>query len=264
MPRKEQHFFIEDGSEDKKYFTIIPNYVLNHSTATVQSLYLQMKRVAGEKGYCAQPRSYFLKKMHIGKNAFNTAIKYMLDHKWLEIETPKVIDTAGGPQKVPRYKVTDLWQLNNEHYKKAKGGSPDDTPLPNKRGADLDPTLNSKGGGFRPKGGGFEATIEDPIKNININPIAEPSASALFSWKKYLEDMHSHKNRHVQIIAFYFQEKGLTFANREQAATAIKRHLRAAQGLVPFSDEQLVAGAKKAGKEYPEWTLETLIKVLTR
>ena len=39
---------ILDESGDKKYFTIVPNYILNHSTATTQALYLQMKRLAND------------------------------------------------------------------------------------------------------------------------------------------------------------------------------------------------------------------------
>ena len=37
---------ISDESGDKKYFTLVPNYILNHSSAIDQSLYLQMKRFA--------------------------------------------------------------------------------------------------------------------------------------------------------------------------------------------------------------------------
>jgi hypothetical protein len=43
---------ILDNSGDKRYFTIVPNYILNHSTAIDQALYLQMKRLAGDEGLC--------------------------------------------------------------------------------------------------------------------------------------------------------------------------------------------------------------------
>lgn len=106
--------------------------------------------------------------------------------------------------------------------------------------------------------------IQVTRKNTNKTEIATPSAVALFIWEEYLKRMHEHPKRHVQIVAFYFQEKKLAFDNLGQAQTAIRRHLRAAQALTPFSDTQLVAASKKASKDYPEWTLETLIKVLTR
>ncbi len=105
---------------------------------------------------------------------------------------------------------------------------------------------------------------ENRIEENRKNTIASATPPLPFSFDKYLEAMHSHKNRHVQIIAFYFQEKKLKFDNKPQVETAIRRHLRAAKSLVPFSDAQLVEASKKAAKEYPEYTLETLAKILTR
>ena len=40
---------IKDESGDRDCFTIIPNYIANHSTANDQALYFQMKRFAGDK-----------------------------------------------------------------------------------------------------------------------------------------------------------------------------------------------------------------------
>jgi hypothetical protein len=39
---------INDESGDHKYFSLLPHYILNHSTAVDQALYMQMKRYAGE------------------------------------------------------------------------------------------------------------------------------------------------------------------------------------------------------------------------
>ena len=41
---------LQDKSGDKDYFTIIPNYVLNHSALWDREVYIQMKRIAGENG----------------------------------------------------------------------------------------------------------------------------------------------------------------------------------------------------------------------
>jgi len=43
---------IKDESNDRQYFTIIPNYILNHSSAIDKAIYIDMKRVAGENGRC--------------------------------------------------------------------------------------------------------------------------------------------------------------------------------------------------------------------
>ena len=44
-----QEIKIKDDSGDKEFFTIIPNYVLNHSTHWDREVYIQMKKIAGDK-----------------------------------------------------------------------------------------------------------------------------------------------------------------------------------------------------------------------
>ena len=53
---------IQDESGDTNYFTIIPNYIANHSTANDEALYFQMKKHAGEKGECFASEVLFKKK----------------------------------------------------------------------------------------------------------------------------------------------------------------------------------------------------------
>jgi hypothetical protein len=48
----EEQFTVSDGGNDPDYFTIVPNYILNHSTIYDRSLYITLKRIAGEKGTC--------------------------------------------------------------------------------------------------------------------------------------------------------------------------------------------------------------------
>ena len=55
----QQEMIIQDRSGDKKYFTIVPNFILNHSSANDQALYMQMKRLAGDNGTCAVGYRYF-------------------------------------------------------------------------------------------------------------------------------------------------------------------------------------------------------------
>lgn len=98
------------------------------------------------------------------------------------------------------------------------------------------------------------------IKDTHI--AAEPRS---FSFGKYLEAMENHKNRHVQVIGFFFREKGLSFDTKEKAEAAIRRHLRAAKALAVFSDNEIVEASKKAQKDFPGmWTIETLTKILTK
>lgn len=109
---------IEDNSGDKDCFTIVPNYILNHSTAIDQALYLQMKRLTADgKKDCYPSTNYLAKQLHIGKKAIKKSLKYLIDHKWIDSSGKKRIMTAGGMQWVSTYKINNIWALNNEHYK---------------------------------------------------------------------------------------------------------------------------------------------------
>ena len=114
-------FRVDDESGDRKYFTIIPNYVLNHSTAIDQALYLQMKRYAGENGSCYASGRTLRAKLGIGKVAYRKSIRYLLDHEWIYYKGDALVSTPGGEQMIPVYGIRDLWKINNEHYN--KGGS---------------------------------------------------------------------------------------------------------------------------------------------
>lgn len=85
-----------------------------------------------------------------------------------------------------------------------------------------------------------------------------------FSFKEYLKKMHNDKKRHIQVIAFFLEEKGIKLDSEGQVKVAIKRHSRAAVQLAEFNDKQIVWACGKAKKDYPDFTIETLVKILTR
>lgn len=111
-------FRIDDESGDKNYFTMVPNYILNHSGAIEQALYLQMKRYAGEKGSCFASGRTLRKNLKIGQIKYEKALKYLLEHEWIYYKGEHLVETSGGQQMVPVYGIKDLWKLNNEHYNK--------------------------------------------------------------------------------------------------------------------------------------------------
>src|SRR3990167_2506138 len=117
---KESKLFIEDESGDRKYFTIVPNYILNHSSGIDQALYLQMKRIAGEKGICFASQVHLRKQLGVGKTTLKNSIQYLLDHKWITFAGDKVVQTRGGAQEIKTYKINDLWKMNVNYY---EGGS---------------------------------------------------------------------------------------------------------------------------------------------
>jgi len=125
---QQQNLGIEDGSNDRRYFTIIPNYVLNHSTMWDREVYVQMKRIAGEQGICWTSQKTLAKQCGMSINRLKKSIKYLLEHTWIKDYGTKKVGTRGGSQEVNQYKIVDLWRTNIEFYQ-IKGVSPNDTPI---------------------------------------------------------------------------------------------------------------------------------------
>ena len=120
---------VQDDSGDKKYFTIIPNYILNHSTLWDREVYIQMKRITGEDGTCWTSQNKLSNQCGISVNRLKTSLKYLLDNGWIQQIGKKKIQTKGGEQEVNEYKVSDLWKMNVDYYENQKGVSPDDIPI---------------------------------------------------------------------------------------------------------------------------------------
>jgi len=103
---------LKDDSGDKYYFTVIPNYVLNHSSANDQALYSQMKKHAGENGKCFATQKTLMKKLDIGKKALDKSLAYLIEKKWVTF----IGITGGKTRPINTYKINDIWALNKEFY----------------------------------------------------------------------------------------------------------------------------------------------------
>lgn len=90
------------------------------------------------------------------------------------------------------------------------------------------------------------------------------SAQESFSLKDEIQKMESSIRRDINIIALYLEKKKPQILNHKQLQVAIKRHLRPAKDLVPFTDTQIIDAIPRAEKATKEWTLETLVKVLVK
>jgi biotin operon repressor len=155
---------IKDKSNDRAYFTIIPNFILNHSSATAQALYLQLKRLSGEAGIAFPSQTYLMKKLGISKNKLKKEITYLLERGWIVYIGKKKTKTAGGRQYVKSYKIVDIWQQNSKYYFEKQRGVKID--LPNQRGVKID----HKGGQNRPQRGvKIDPLIRTSIKKNHIN-----------------------------------------------------------------------------------------------
>lgn len=103
------------------------------------------------------------------------------------------------------------------------------------------------------------------LSKDNTTAPAKAVAPKIFEWKKYLQSMFDSDQGHLNVIALYFDEKGLKFDTAEEASAAIARHARPAKQVAAFGDEKIVRAIRKAKDEYPQnYTVETILKVLTR
>ena len=70
--------------------------------------------------------------------------------------------------------------------------------------------------------------------------------------------------RHINIIGMYAAQKEVFYQTRGQWASFIKRNLRVARLLSPYTDQQLAKALfdLKKADYLTRWTLETLLKYL--
>uniref|UniRef100_A0A6M3JV42 Putative DNA binding, helix-turn-helix domain containing protein n=1 Tax=viral metagenome TaxID=1070528 RepID=A0A6M3JV42_9ZZZZ len=102
-----------DNSGDKKYFAIIPYYIVNHSTAYEQSLYLVMKRLAGEKGTCYASLTDLAKRMGVARSTTHKTLQGIIERGWIKFLGKKPSKTHPSNE----YEIVDLWGENLDYIK---------------------------------------------------------------------------------------------------------------------------------------------------
>ncbi len=237
---------IDDQSGDRKYFTMLPNYILNHSTANDQALYMQMKKTAGEGGRCFISERKLMEKMGIGEKALKKSMAYLLNRGWIRTDGFVTAQSAGGPQKVKAYRIVDIWKYNLDHYE----GASESVPLVRKTSKVL-----SKGA----KGASESGTSKNLLIKTT-DTLSEGSDEKEFNFDKEIEMMRTSKRKDYNIIALYWRKKGFVFDNREQSNASLKRELRPAQSLKGYTGLQIARSIKYCEDEYEVWTLETVGK----
>ncbi len=105
--------------------------------------------------------------------------------------------------------------------------------------------------------------ISKDISNKD-NASATAAARGPFSLKEEIAKLEDSKRRDMNVIALYLEEKKPDIKTYEQLSVAIKRHLRAAHQLKVFSDDQIIRAIPRAKAITPDWTIETVVKVLTK
>lgn len=168
---------VKDESSDRKYFSIVPNYVLDNYDSTGQALYMHMKRLAGEKGTAYPSLGFLTKKLGATKHTVQKYMKILLQDGLIEYVGEKIVQTAGGLQKVKEYRISDIWKRNVDFYFDNKGGQKD-TPLESKGGQNS----IQRGGKIVQKGGQNSTPNKNNTKN---NTKEEPTGLFLEFWKEY-------------------------------------------------------------------------------
>ena len=239
---------IKDESGDKKYFTIVPNIILNHSTANAQALYLQLKRLAGENGIACCGQRYLKKQLGMAHNTIKREFGYLLEKGWIKYAGEQEVMTDGGMQKMKSYKIVDLWQLNIKEYQ-------------NQHTLAIKGYQNEHRGVSNEARRGVKISTKEELNNIK-NIVASDTP---YSLKEEIKKLEDSPRRDLNIVALYFEHRKPDLQNREQYEIALKRHLKPAGVLKNFTDTQILKALDYAKKEYKEmWTIETLEKILTK
>jgi DNA-binding Lrp family transcriptional regulator len=247
-----------DESGDRKYFTQIPNIVVNHSTAYEQSLYLIMKRIAGENGTCFKSLNNLAKMMGIHRNTLTKTIKELLEREWIkEIEPVKI---RGG--KVRQFMVVDIWVKNIKEYESIESAS----QMPTSESASQNDTGVPK---VRPKttrGASQMDTKKNPEEELIKEELLSDKPTErikIFSYKEELDKLTSNPRRDLQVIALYWKYKDWTFENAEQFQSALKRDLRPAGQLKGYSNQEIIEVIDWLCEKVEfKWTLETVNKYI--
>jgi len=239
----EEKIQIIDESGDRKYYTQIPNMVVNHSTAYEQSLYLIMKRIAGEKGSCYASINTLSKKMGAHKQTVGNTIKKLLARKWIKETEP--VKVRGG--SVRQFLMVDLWKINIEEYEngvlanKIESGAQTTT-------LKVEPKT-TKVGLIAPESGS-QNTSKNNIKEKHKN-----------NYNAKLKFRPANMNKIAIVVDYYLQ-----ITNQEP--DDYKRHLRAAKQLLELCDGQTDRACEMLDKAYAwlkgwggeDFKIETAVK----
>ena len=268
-----EEIYIEEESGDKKYFTLIPNFVLDHSTANILALYVHMKRFSGKDNKAFPSKSTLMKKLKISKPTLNKALEELEKKGWIRFDGEREVQTKGGIQRVHQYSIVDIWGQNNWNYGETKGVKNSTTSKGGKNNAERGVKISPKGGKNRPTKYNH-LSISNEVDSVAEKPATDPKPKKddtedpmLLS--EFVEWCRKSPLRHIQLIAEYADEKKLDFKTKGQWREFIKRNVRAAKQLSHYDDNQIdkamaqIEKAKQGERGYlSRWTLETLVKYL--
>ena len=106
----ENQFLIKDESSDRKYFTQIPNIIVDKYSAREAGVYLYIKRKAGERGEFFERTKVSAKNLGIHPQTFRKIREKFVKDGILEYlgERKEEIKHVGGSQQIKVFKIKDI------------------------------------------------------------------------------------------------------------------------------------------------------------
>jgi len=200
----------EDNSSDRKYFTIIPNYVLNHSSAIDKALYIDIKRAAGENGKCFMTEETMCKRNKIGKDKLHKSLKYLLKHKWIKY----VGTTPAKTRSIKTYEILDIWGKNVNFYQ--------DKKIPPRIGVSKDTAYKTKdtavlGGKIPPEKGGIRRSNIKKINKKKYNSVKNITEQDIIEIANKYNTSVGFVKLQLEKLKNYCEAKGRIYKNYKSA-----------------------------------------------
>lgn len=246
MPEEINQFI--DETNDRKYFTITPNIIINGYSATESGVYSYIKKKTGDDGEFYERVKVSAKKLKLDPKTFRKIRdKFVKDGRLKYIgERKETTDQQGGKQAVKVFRVTDIWKENIKNYK-----GRENTPTPDPKGREN--TLSKGRENLTPN--------KNPFKK---EPISMSSEATGWQLKEEIEKLLKDPRRHIQVIGVWIKEKGLRPENNEQMQSIIRRNLRPARLLNGYNNEDIHETVEviKNTDYLKKFTLETVAKYI--
>ncbi len=124
-----KNFHINDQSNDKMYFTILPNMLIDTLSSSHIHTYLIMKRLAGETARAVWiSKRYIKEKLKIGHDKVNTILNDLVSMGYIEFKGVHETEIKGVKQHVEYYTIKNIWDMNMAHFRgdpmQDSGGAP--------------------------------------------------------------------------------------------------------------------------------------------
>jgi len=111
--QEDQELAFQNKSNDWKYFTIIPNWILDNLPIYDAMLYIHIKRIAGENGQCWASMRYLAQKMKVSLGQIYKSLQNLTELGLIKFVGTKKVKRR--PRNV--YQIVDIWKLNVDYYK---------------------------------------------------------------------------------------------------------------------------------------------------